>query len=129
MLLTIGIIIIVIWFYVLFLRDWLYNKLQGTAYGKWYDIESKFWAASRTILVARGYTLAGILVGIQSLIAASGVDISPIVNEVAKRIPEHYRGLAVGLFFVITGIGFEWLRRITAAPVGAREDKDQTPPP
>lgn len=129
MLIAVGVVIVFVWAYVLFIRDWLYKELPGTAYSKWYDIETKFWSASRTILVARGYTVAGILLSIQSLIAASGVDVSPFVNELAKLIPEHYRGLAIGLFFILTGIGFSWLRKVTSAPLGMTADKDQTPPP
>jgi len=119
LLIIIGIGIVIAWAYILFIREWLDEKLQGTAYAWWHEqIEDKLWASSRTILAARGYQVVGWLISLQALAAAAGIDVTPVINEAAKLVPEQWRGLAIGVFFILTGLAFAKLRKMTTTPVG-----------
>lgn len=114
LLIIIGAGILVAWVYILFLREYLDEHLQGTPYAWWHEeIEDVLWSKSRTILISRGYQVIGWLIELQVLAAAAGVDVNPVVNEVAKLIPEQYRAAAIGLFFIITGLAFAKLRKMS----------------
>ncbi len=108
-----GIVIVVVWSYILFVREWLVAKWPDTF--KWWheQVEDRLWARSRAILVARLYWVGGIVIGIHELVAASGYDVTPLLHEIAKFIPEKYQPLALAAFLGVTGIAFEWLRRKT----------------
>jgi hypothetical protein len=123
LLIIIGTGIIVVWSYILWGREFLVEHFPGGRIQWWHEeIEDKLWASSRTILAARGYQLAGALVALQGIAASAGVDVTPVVNELAKLVPEGYRGLALGLGMVFTGIAFEWLRRISSGAVGDKQE-------
>jgi hypothetical protein len=117
LLIIIAVSVLVVWAYVLFLRPFLIAKYP-TTFGKFAAVEGALWDQSRSILIARGYSLAGILVGLQGLASAAGVDVTPFITELGKAIPEGYRTLAISGFLILTGIGFEWLRRVTTKPLG-----------
>jgi hypothetical protein len=114
-----GLVIFALWLYVLFIRPLLLKKYPS--FGEFAKWEARLYDRSRTILIARGYWIGGILVAAQQFAAAAGLDVTPIVNELAKAIPEGYRGLAIAAFLFITGIVFEWLRKVTRKPVGEEE--------
>lgn len=67
-----------------------------------------FFAYSKTILVARLYALAGILVALHDLAApyVASTDLTPLT----ARLPSW----AWPVIFVSTGVAFEWLRRVTS---------------
>ncbi len=116
LLIVLGVIILVIWIYVIFVRNWLESKFPDE-YGWLNKTERMLWDKSRTILVARFYWLAGLLVGLQQLAASAGVDVTPFVTQLSEYIPEGYRGLAISLSMIVTGVGFEYLRKLTTNPV------------
>jgi hypothetical protein len=116
-LMVLGIVIILAWIYVLFLRPYLVAKYP--AFGKFSAIEQTLFDKSRTILASRLYSIGGALVALQAMAASAGLDVTPIVQELAKWIPEGYRSLAVGIFLFLTGLAFEWLRKVTDGPVGS----------
>lgn len=110
-----GIGILVVWAYILFVREWLVARWPAQ-FAKWHAVEDALWSSSRTILIARGYWLLGLLVGLHDLLAAEGFDWTPIVTQVGDFIPPGYRAPALSLFLILTGAIFEWLRHVTAAP-------------
>ncbi len=116
LLIVFGTVIIAMWAYILFIRPRLIEKYP--AFGKFAKFEQVLFDKSRTVLAARLYSIGGVVVGIQALAASAGLDVTPIINELAKLIPEGYRSLAVGIFLLLTGIAFEWLRKATTKPVG-----------
>lgn len=79
-------------------------------------IERVLWAKSRTLLIARLYSLVGFLISIQALLQESGVDwigLIPIPGEYAKWI---------GPTVWVTGLLFGHLRKITAVPLEERKE-------
>ena len=111
-----GIIIFVLWAYVLFirpqLRDWFPEFFDRVNMIEWW-----LWDNSRTIISARLYWVGGILIAIHDFVAEQGADMTPFLNEAANLIPERYRPLALAGALVFTGALFEWLRRITTQPL------------
>jgi hypothetical protein len=114
-----SIAIVVVWGFVLFLRPYLITKYP--AYGKYAETETALFNKSRTILISRLYWIGGLLIGIQSLAASAGLNITPFIDELSKAIPEGYRPLAIAAFLFVTGVCFEWLRKNTTSPI-----EDQT---
>jgi len=110
---VLSILFLAIWVYILFIRPKLIE---------WYPLFSKFtqWEQtlfdqSRTILQARFYWMGGILVALHELAAQAGIDwTTPITDELSNHIPERWRGIAIGLFMMVVGLGFAWLRKTTA---------------
>ena len=118
LLIVIGVGVLVIWWYILFGREWLVKKFPGGRVQYWHEnIEDKLWDSSRTMLVARGYQLAGWLIGLQALATAAGIDTMPFITSAAEFIPEKYRSLALSGFFIITGLAFAKLRKMTSKPL------------
>ena len=115
-----GIIIFLIWAYVLFLRPQLCRWFPVT-FEKVNRAEAYLWDNSRTILFARLYWVVGIFMTLHDLIAAAGADWTPLVNEIVQFLPEKYRPLALAAFVFGSGILFEWLRRITTEPLEERK--------
>ncbi len=116
-----GLVVFIFWLYVTFLREWLDAHLQGTRYAFWHEqIEDKLWEKSRTILYGRLYQLGGLVLAIQTGLAAAGVDTTPFTDEAAKLVPEKWRGLAMAAFFILTGWGINKLREWTSRPLDAK---------
>lgn len=111
-----GVFIFLVWFYVLFARDFLIKRWPDR-FGKWHTFEDTLWSGSKTIIVARAYQLAGWLLGLQTMLAAAGVDTTPFTDQLAQFIPEKYRPLAVSGGMILTGLAFVWLRNRTTQPV------------
>jgi hypothetical protein len=114
-----GIIIFVIWAYVLFLRPQLV-KWYPEFFASINQIEYRLWNNSRTIISARLYWVGGVLVAVHDFIAQQSADMTPFLSEAGNLIPEKYRPLALSGFLIVTGALFEWLRRVTTQPL---EDK------
>lgn len=112
-LIVIGILVFLIWGYVLFVRPYLVAKYPE--FGKFAAWEDTLYSKSRTILVAKGYWLGGILVGLHEVAAQAGLDVTPITDELGKFVPEQYRGLAIAVVLFATGIAFRWLRQVTTS--------------
>ena len=72
---------------------------------------------SRTLLIARLYWLGGIFIAIHDKLAEYGFDVTPLITQVSDFIPENYRPLALAAFLALTGLAFEWLRRVTREPL------------
>jgi len=108
-----GIAVLVLWIYILFVREWLVDRWPDQF--KWWheQVEDKLWDRSRTILTARLYWVGSIVIALHEFFAQYGMDWTPITQEISKLIPEQYRGLALALMLGLTGIAFEWLRRVT----------------
>ncbi len=117
-----GIVIVLFWIYVFWLREYLDAHLQGTAYAWWHEkVEDVLWDKSRSILASRLYWVGGAFVAIHDFLATQGFDWTPLTTEIMNLIPERYaqyRPLALGIFLMLTGILFEWLRKVTTGPVG-----------
>ena len=73
-------------------------------------------AGWKTKIAARLVGLGGIIVGLQTFLQASGVDITPFTTELSNMIPEKYRGLLVAGSMIGVGLLFTWLRRVTDNP-------------
>jgi hypothetical protein len=116
-----GVMIILLWAYILFAREWLDTHLQGTKYAYWHEqIEDKLWSSSRTILTGLALKLGGVLVAVHELLVAQGFDETSIFYQVQELIPEKYRPYApvlFGLFLIIVGQVMTYLRRQTTTPV------------
>ena len=111
--------VILIWVYILFVREWLAHESPWASYFQWlHALEDTLWDRSRTILVGRAYWLGGIVIALQSLITEAGIDTTPLLTEVGKLIPEQWRSLALGLFLFATGIAITWLRKRTTKALG-----------
>lgn len=110
-----GVGILVAWAYILFVREWLVARWPAT-FSKWHAIEDTLWASSRTILIARGYWLLGLIVAIHDILATNGFDWTPITTQVGNYLPAEWRAPALSVFLILTGAIFEWLRRVTPAP-------------
>jgi len=122
-LIIIGVIIFVVWAYILFIRGWMLSVWPEQV-GWWHTIEDNLWAKSRTILGARLYWVGGIIIGLHDLAGAAGIDVTPITTQLASYIPEQYRGLALSLGVALTGVMFEYLRRRTTVAVADIGDKN-----
>lgn len=109
-----GLVIFVVWAYVLFLRP----KVLA-AFPKIYEIECKLWDGSRQILVARMAWLGGIIVTIHDFVLSSGADGSSLLHELAAFLPDKYQPLALAGVLFVGGIALEWLRKTTTGPVGS----------
>ena len=118
-LIVIGVTIFVVWFYILFVREWMVAKWPDQV-GWWHTIEDNLWAESRTILGARLYWVGGAIIALHDLAAAAGVDWTPILTQLTTLIPEQYRGLALAAAIAITGLLFEYLRRQTTTSIGEK---------
>jgi hypothetical protein len=121
-LVILGTIIILVWAYCLFIREWLVATWPER-FTWWHDLEDKLWYNSRTILVSRLYWVGGVVVLLHDALASYGFDWTPIMTQFTNHVPEQYRALLLGVFFIVTGSVFEWLRKITFMPL------DTTPPP
>lgn len=112
-----GLFILILWFYILFVREYLVAHWPQT--WKWWheEVEDRFWEKSRSILVGRAYQVGGWLLGIQTLVAAAGVDTTPFTQELANFFPEKYRPLILAGWMIITGIAVVWLRRQSTTSV------------
>jgi hypothetical protein len=109
-----GIVIFVVWAYVLFVRP----KVLA-AFPKIAEIETKLWAGSRQVLMARVMSLGGVIVAVHDWVMASGADTSSLLHEIANFLPEKYQPLALAGVLFVGGVALEWLRRVTDGPVGS----------
>lgn len=105
-------------FYAFWLRGWLKQHPAFRAYFDWAEsIARKLWAKSRTVLSARLYWIAGIVLGVHDFIApilfSSGL-------EWQSFIPPEYQRF-YPLVLIATGFLFEGLRRITRESLDAKE--------
>ncbi len=78
------------------------------------------WDKSRSILASRLYWLGGAILAIHEVLANSGVDLTPVTDQLTAFIPERWRGLAMAVWLVSTGLLFEWLRHITTQPLSEK---------
>jgi hypothetical protein len=122
-LIILGVIIFVVWSYILFIRGWMLAKWPDRV-GWLFTIDNELWAKSRTILGARLYWVGGAVVALHDLAGAAGIDVTPITTQLAAYIPEQYRGLALSVGVIATGVLFEYLRRRTTVPVAEIGDKN-----
>lgn len=117
-----GVVIVVVWAYILWVREWLEARFPDSFYTKIiHHGEDWLWSNSRTILAARLYWVGGIFVALHDMLAASGFDVTPFTTEVANLLPEKYRPLALAGLLMVTGIAFEWLRRATVEPLASKQ--------
>lgn len=113
----IGIGIAVVWAYILWGRAFIlahYPSAAGVI--TWIDA---LYGRSRTVLVAIGYWLAGVLLVIHDFLAEAGLDWTPITTQISNAvgfIPADLRPFALSLFLILTGAAFHWLRSTTPAP-------------
>lgn len=116
-----GIVTFIVWAYVLFVREWAERKFPDSFYSKViHQAEDKLWLNSRQILVGRLYWVGSIVLAIHELAISAGYDMTPLTKEIAAFIPENYRGFALALALFLTGIGIEWLRRVTTQPLSEK---------
>lgn len=87
--------------------------------------EITLWRGSRTILTGRLITVATFVLGINDSLAASGLDVTPIVAPLLERLPETYRPLALPVVGLILNFTMTHLRKITAPLPDADQDKPQ----
>ncbi len=82
----------------------------------WFKVRALF-AHSKTILAARIYSAAGVVVVVHDGVGAvlAGQDFTPISTRVMDvlHVAQDFRALVWGLFISATGVIFEWLRRVT----------------
>lgn len=76
-----------------------------------WDKAKALFRRSRTILIARLYTVVGVIVGGAPFVA--GFDWTPLIRRAFYFVPDDLMPLAVGGFIALTGLVFEWLRTIT----------------
>lgn len=122
-LIVLGVIVFVVWAYILFIRGWMLRKWPDQV-GRWQTIEDYLWARSRTILGARLYWVSGVIIALHDMAAAAGVDVTPITTQLSEFIPPAYRGLALSIGLAATGVLFEYLRRVTTVPVAEIGNKN-----
>ena len=84
-------------------------------YDKLAPLEAALWQKSRTMLFARLYQLAGLLVTVEAAMAESGIDWLPLIP-----IPDQYK-IYVGPVLWLTGLLFAKLRSITSEPLALKE--------
>ncbi len=122
-LIILGVMIFAVWSYILFIRGWMLSMWPDQV-GWWHTIEDNLWAKSRTILGARLYWVGGVIISLHELAGAAGIDVTPITTQLSELIPPSYRGLALSLGAIATGIMFECLRRVTTVPVAEIGNKN-----
>lgn len=112
-LLIVFTLIFLVWFYIMWGREWLFDKFAGTKVDSYHEKVRKLWGESRTILVGRLYWLVGILMGLHELAIQAGFDFTPIYREIANLFPEKFRPLALSAFLYLTGVIIVKLRTMT----------------
>jgi hypothetical protein len=120
LLLWCALVVFLAWAYIFFGRPLLMNRFPTL----WSYIDpAERWLVdrSRTLIVARLYWIGGIVIAIHDTLASYGMDWTPLVNEVTNLIPEQYRPLLLAGFLALTGVAFEWLRRVTTDSLAAKE--------
>jgi hypothetical protein len=115
-----GLVIFLVWAYVLFLRP----KVLA-AFPKIVAIESKLWDGSRQILMARMFSIGGVIVALHDWVLASGADTSSLLHEIAAFLPEKYQPLALAGVMFVGGLALEWMRKVTTGAVGSSLPQDQ----
>lgn len=120
MLIFFGLIVIAIVAYMWFLRPTLAQK-HPELFSKIDEIEAILIDRSRTILASRLYWVGGALLAFHDGLGTIGFDWQPYVNQIAALIPEQWRGLAIAVAMVGTGLLFEWLRKKTTQPLANKE--------
>src|SRR5262249_60343102 len=89
------------------------RRLFKPIYDKLAPLEAALWQKSRTMLFARLYQLAGLLVTVEAAMAESGIDWLPLVP-----IPQQDK-IYVGPRLWLTGTLFAQLRKSTREPAAA----------
>lgn len=112
--LTFAILAAIALVYVFVVRPLIRNLPVFVPFFDWIEpIEARLWRKSRTILVARLYEIAGILLAIHDLLM-------PVVAQLGfdwtALVPYPY-SIVVSIGLYITGWLFERLRQVTTAPV------------
>lgn len=123
LLISIFCLVVLVWLYIMFFRDWLLRTFAGTKYDYYHDQIRALWGRSRTILVGRVYWLAGIVIGIHEVAISAGFDFTPTYRELANLFPERYQPLILSFFLYMTGVVIIKLRTMTAV---AHEEADAT---
>lgn len=126
---TIAIVVIIlVWIYIMFIRQWLAHKSPWARHFQWiHAVEDKLWERSRSILVSRLYWLGGIIIAIHEAFAAAGFDLTPVLVQLQGYVPENLRPMVVPLlipaFLVLTGAAMEWLRRRTTTSLAEKMEE------
>lgn len=121
-LIVLGVTIFLVWFYILFGREWLI-ALWPERFTTWHQIEDTLWSNSKTLLATRLTWLGSAVLGFHEWLAASGFDVTPITTEITNLIPDDYKKyvpLIFALGLAIIGYAFEWLRKQTTEPLSAK---------
>lgn len=121
---TVGLIIFLVWFYVLFLREWLI-AIWPERFTRWHAIEDYLWANSRTILISRLTWVLGGITAFHEWLAASGFDVTPITSQITDLLPDDYKKyvpLVLSLGLMALGYVFERLRKTTTEPVEVKTE-------
>lgn len=84
------------------------------------DRAKAFFRRSWTILAARLYIFAGLLVGAAPY--ATGLDWTPILRRALFMVPDDLMPIAIGAIIGLTGLLFEFLRTITTASLEDKKD-------
>lgn len=106
-------LIFAVWFYVMWGRDWLHNRLTGTKFDRYVTIADAFWMRSRTVLVGRATWLIGVLIGMHETAVAMGFDFTPVYQEIANLFPEAMRPFIPAMIIYGTGLMIVKLRKMT----------------
>jgi hypothetical protein len=112
-----GIGVVLVWAYILWGRAFIIAHYPSAA--GFIAAVDAIYGRSRTTLVSIGYWLAGALTVFHDLLAEAGLDWTPLQTQITNAlgfIPENMRGLVLGVFLILTGVAFQWLRAHTAAP-------------
>lgn len=109
-----GLIVFLAWAYVMFARPLVLKRFPVIV-----TIESKLWAGSRQIMMARLMSVGGLVVGFHDMVLASGADASTFMGELSKYVPDQYRALALSGVLFFGGLALNWLRKVTTGEVGS----------
>jgi hypothetical protein len=109
-----GAVIFLVWAYIMFARPLVLARFPVIV-----TIESKLWAGSRQVLMARVMSLGGVVVAFHDLVLSSGADASSLLGELAKFVPDPYRPLALSGVMFVGGLMLEWMRKETKGEVGS----------
>lgn len=109
-----ALVIFIAWVYILFLRPMVLKRFPVIV-----AVETKLWAGSRQVLMARVMSLGGVLVALHDMAAASGADASTFIGELTKFVPAQYQPLALSGVMFLGGLALEWMRRATKGEVGS----------
>jgi hypothetical protein len=123
-LIILGILIFLVWFYVLFLREWLV-AIWPERFTNWHAIEDYLWQNSRTLLISRATWLLSAFTAFHEWLAASGFDVTPIYTQITELIPETYQKfvpLVISLGLMGLGFVFSWLRKQTTEPLEVKTE-------